>query len=598
MKKLFLVLYAITTIIFLIVFYLMVTGRLDKVLDFSLVDSQLTTTVDGLIESSDTFTSFTISDNSGGEKNLDQAIVAFVSSDYTTANNALDRLVAKDDIEANQFYSGDIVDLFLPECACKNGIEEKLQKWSQKFPTSPYPYIIKSAYYDDKANEARGTSWIRDVTEENLNIFRYNLIKSHDALDKAIELNGNLPSLYSAKIQLFRHGNITEKGPSVEEFFDKAVKKFPLYEPLYRNRMTHLEPKWGGSVQEMSAFVQKYGQNFPLGERLNLMAVKLHFTLNDEGNCEDYKSTQCDQQLAQYFQFAPVKTDIITALHKIKSDNLVTYNSFVKDVAYHYSRHPQAARLLHSYLEEVISKDNYIMKKAHGNDLRFSGDYKGAIDRYQASLKLLDNIAFDTVDDLHQEEGHLYYLIGLSHYYMESYTEAQKHARRAVKHDSAYVNGFWLLCQADYYADDYQAILQSCQHYFNIYGSYSTLFTIAYARKKLGQYPKAAAIYERVTKEGNSKQRHRAYGKLGHLYNDKPDFVKAVEYLNQGLSMDESKNTNSDWIWSNRCWAYINLGEYEKAIFDCEMALSLNPSNNHAARNLSNAQKALEDESY
>jgi tetratricopeptide (TPR) repeat protein len=129
-----------------------------------------------------------------------------------------------------------------------------VREWERKFPTSYAAHLIRGTYYKRRGMKARGTKYISETPQENIRMMHeyYKIAKT--------ELNASLELTGKPFLSVFHLLTISMDEGSKETslaLLMSANKMLPN-NTLVRNRfMISLEPRWGGSYEEMNNFIAK-----------------------------------------------------------------------------------------------------------------------------------------------------------------------------------------------------------------------------------------------------------------------------------------------------------------------------------------------------
>jgi len=155
------------------------------------------------------------------------------------------------------------------------------------------------------------------VTEDGWTKFHERIALAKKDLERAYELAPKLPHAAAALVTVAM-AESDEKASKA--WFEKAVRADPRYQPAYEHRLTHLEPKWGGSEEEVFAFAREHGKKDPA---LALLIVHLHFATAD-----------CSGRRDAYVKDAAVKSEIEDALARYAKAFPRCPNGYVAKVAF------------------------------------------------------------------------------------------------------------------------------------------------------------------------------------------------------------------------------------------------------------------------
>ena len=201
-------------------------------------------------------------------------MIMFLSSGlFTTTSfaqsrtNLLDMLKAKEfeKLESatkqiqSKFEKGALTDIELRNIYrqfydLNNKTLNNLQEWKRKFPSSYAAYLIRGTYFKRKGFDARGNKYIAETPLQNLEKMR----EYHDIAKT--ELTTSLKLTRKPFLSVFHLLDISQSEGDEKtslELLESANKMLPS-NTLARNRyMDSLEPRWGGSYEQMKDFIAK-----------------------------------------------------------------------------------------------------------------------------------------------------------------------------------------------------------------------------------------------------------------------------------------------------------------------------------------------------
>ena len=129
-----------------------------------------------------------------------------------------------------------------------------IQEWKRKFPSSYAAYLIRGVYFKRKGFDARGGNYITETPRENLEKMR----EYHDVA--RAELTTSLKLTKKPFLSVFHLLEISQSEGDEKtslELLEFANIMLPG-NTLARNRyMRSLEPRWGGSNEQMKEFIAK-----------------------------------------------------------------------------------------------------------------------------------------------------------------------------------------------------------------------------------------------------------------------------------------------------------------------------------------------------
>jgi tetratricopeptide (TPR) repeat protein len=143
-----------------------------------------------------------------------------------------------------------------------------LDEWVEKHPQSFAPYAARGNYLNEVGWEYRGHKFADKTSDEQLKAMRGEQAFALEDLQKALRLNPKVMIAYTEQLSIFRHG---KKDQMQQMIYKKAYEVCPsCYLPaLWRS--WDLQPRWGGSFEQMQAFVDKITANKKKNPKLALL---------------------------------------------------------------------------------------------------------------------------------------------------------------------------------------------------------------------------------------------------------------------------------------------------------------------------------------
>lgn len=162
-----------------------------------------------------------------------------------------------------------------PESAWTN-YSAKMERWSQAFPKSVFPRVVRAKLLTSYAWEARGSGYADTVTQEGWRLFEERLRQAHDILVEAEKLGGSDPELYSAWMTVAL--GLGWPKPKLDELFNKGIALDLNYMQLYYNKAYYLLPRWHGEPGDWEAFAKEVGdkRGGEDGDHLYMLIARRH----------------------------------------------------------------------------------------------------------------------------------------------------------------------------------------------------------------------------------------------------------------------------------------------------------------------------------
>ena len=179
-----------------------------------------------------------------------------------------------------------------------------LKEWVQHNPHSFVPHAALGIYWNAEAWAHRGTDYASKTSGVQFRDMAGADLEAMTHLKKALEIRGaaNVVRYYMLRI-LAAHGARKE----LQEGLDETLALCPGCFRVRALRMNYLAPRWGGSIEEMTAFAALSVKQHA-NRKLRLLAGYTDIeTCNDERSAQRYQTAReaCDRAVAlgEYWLF-------------------------------------------------------------------------------------------------------------------------------------------------------------------------------------------------------------------------------------------------------------------------------------------------------
>ena len=139
-----------------------------------------------------------------------------------------------------------------------------LDEWVEAHPESYRARLVRGLFYVDYAWYFRGTAYARKVSDKSFEQFDRYLRLAKEDLDAAHEMNPNDPEASIGLIDVAGGSSMSDS--AMRGYFDRATELVPFHIGAHYAYANFIQPKWGGSIRELRAFVaeaEKNAQAFP-----------------------------------------------------------------------------------------------------------------------------------------------------------------------------------------------------------------------------------------------------------------------------------------------------------------------------------------------
>ncbi len=143
--------------------------------------------------------------------------------------------------------------------------------WLQQAPNSAYANLARGAYYNGEAWRARGGQYVSETPWEDLRRMSELVGQAIPYFEKAISINPRLMPAYTGMIDM---GRMDSRDELVEEGIRGAEKWDPACPELATQILISLEPRWGGSYEQMLAYTNKLSASVARRPQLGVQMAK------------------------------------------------------------------------------------------------------------------------------------------------------------------------------------------------------------------------------------------------------------------------------------------------------------------------------------
>ncbi len=156
--------------------------------------------------------------------------------------------------------------------------EELFELWVQFSPDHFAPYLARAYYYYENGWESRGYRWRKDTSDEQIQKMQYFLKKAAEEANRALAISPNLMPAYRILLGV---DNATGDEGDEHRTIQIALKLFPESFLMRAQYMWAIEPRWGGSYEQMETFAKQAESYYDLNPELTVL---YGFIYSDQGN--------------------------------------------------------------------------------------------------------------------------------------------------------------------------------------------------------------------------------------------------------------------------------------------------------------------------
>ncbi len=242
---------------------------------------------------------------------------AIAAGDFATATQITGEVVGRSRIQSWSYYPyEDFITAVFAVTTPEFGTS--LEEMVAKAGDDALPLLFRAQYYYDVGWTKRGHDFASKIAPERVTIFADDMGKALRDIDAALHLDARNPYGFYLKLRILQgHG----ASPAFTAAFEEAIGKYPDYYPLYQIMLSTQQPRWGGNIPAMYAFVDKYAGAAPQFSPLKMLYLSLYRHLLNIGSveCAAYggdadKATRCVAAFMQQNVLPSLKQNTLTAL--------------------------------------------------------------------------------------------------------------------------------------------------------------------------------------------------------------------------------------------------------------------------------------------
>jgi tetratricopeptide (TPR) repeat protein len=517
---------------------------------------------------------------------------AIVGGRYEAANQIAEAELAKSHITAWRYYP--FTD-FMATVSSDNDAryEAGLNQWVSSNPKAALPILIRARYYYDTAWFRRGHRFDEETLPADLVVFQDYLRRARADVDRALELDGSNPYAYYLKLVVLRGlGDVSGE----QSFLDQAIARFPDYYPLYEEGLVMREPRWGGSVPAMQHFVDRYASRAETYSPLKLLYISLYRRILDANSLicgvfyrDREKATDCLRTLMKQQATPDLEHEVVAALQIYDHADHYEFGLVVKDILLDMLRAgggetyagavlQLAASAMHSDTqldEKNPGHNDYVVDAVVAQSWYWKGFYDNALSKNREALADIAKSEFpdDDARDLANSTIYLQMLDPLS--YQSRFDDVITYARAALDLGNQ-VDWEHYICYAYYEKRAYQKALPDCTK--AVSDDPANLLARYWRGLVYQQMGNLDAALDDFTVVANSENGYRANAavNVSWIYDKQKKFREAIDSLKKYMYLYDEKSVgkyNVAVAYNNRCYAYMQIGEFHKALDDCTQSL-------------------------
>ena len=469
-----------------------------------------------------------------------------------------------------------------------------LDKWVAKASNSALPPLIRAQFYYDLGWTARGHNFSDKVDTRDMMAFGESMMQALADVDRSIKLNETNPYVFYLQLRILQ--SLGAPKELVEENFKTAIAKHPNFYGLYREMLRTYEPKWGGSIPAMYAFVKQYADPASKYSPLKMLYLDLYSSLLNAAWITCQSSPYYNDQKADCIKDAMGK--IVTPELESKTFNSFElydhtdkyqFGVFVEEILgdmlatggadlFSSIMLQSAADAMHSdtqLSEDKPHNNDYVIDGLVGQSWYMKGFHENALKKYQEALKNSALTRFPSEEEKDIAVGNIYEWMAVVYNQQNQYADlaAYEKAAIALRRRTNYEH---YVCYGYYQLKDYDDAIRACTETLRDQtANMKAYYWRGRAYQDAGN--EEAALKDLAIVAGSEDDfRATVAIDMSMIYFGRGDNRGALNILNQYKYLyDPNLSSKGDAAvaYNNRCYALMQLGELRDALSDCTESL-------------------------
>jgi tetratricopeptide (TPR) repeat protein len=471
---------------------------------------------------------------------------------------------------------------------------EGLNAWISHSPHSALPYLIRAKYYMDTAWLIRGPDFDAAVPGQHTRAFQEYLRRAEDDAHQSIALDPNIPWSYFLLLEI---SGGRDNSQQLDHVFRDSVARFPDYYELYRIKLHYLQPKWGGSVDAMRQFVNQYASSAPPSSPLKLLYLQLTANLLNAAwvECRSLKHemlTACIDGYMNRYVTGGLADGVAKALSVYRHTDPIQFSNALWPILGDMVGTQGDSTSINTVLQlaaDAMGSDNQLIHEAGHNNYVLDDitarvwsklDNPLNVDqKFKEALDDVERMSFPNEDDKDAALGAIYEDMAWVA------RNTSQYAKVIAFHDAAnavagvnHGGSQYLKCFAYFKLHHFREAVEECTHLIDTQRDVSAArYNRARSYEGLKNYDAALADFAPIAEDGSENYiRWGAVIEMEHINALLGKYAVELEIFKKyPFVFDASLQPPDDLAvaYNNRCFAYMKLGELNKALEDCTMSL-------------------------
>jgi tetratricopeptide (TPR) repeat protein len=193
----------------------------------------------------------------------------------------LDQKIAgvQDAFERGEMTEDDVFLVFDEFNVTDPTLEAKLNRWVEASPKSYSAYLARGIYYKSLGWKNRGAKISSETAQAKIDAMKLYFDKAIKEFSAVQDIKPNLIVVYCALIDIYR--NYSENNMT-RLLAEEGLKYFPESLLVRWYYLLSLEPKWGGSFEEMDRFIKEAEPFYEKNPKLRILKGRIAVAKGDQ----------------------------------------------------------------------------------------------------------------------------------------------------------------------------------------------------------------------------------------------------------------------------------------------------------------------------
>lgn len=515
---------------------------------------------------------------------------AIAAGDFATADRMTTDILAHSRVQNWRFYPFEdfIAAVF---AATPPTFSDRLNEWVAKDPAAALPLLFRAEYDVNAGWLVRGHGSSSETAPWRGVEFLVDMKKALIDIDDSIRLDDHNPYSFYLKLRILQSAGVS---PTFGIAFHDAIDKYPAYYPLYEIVLTTLQPRWGGSIPAMYAFVDQYAGGAPQVSPLKLLYLSLYRHLLSTASIDCYraegdrdKRTQCVAAFMQKAVLPRLEQETLVALrlydHTDRYQFGLAVNSIISDMlatddgdAYSGAVLQFAATAMHSdtqLTEKNPGHNDYMVDKLVAESWQDKGYLDNAMKKYTEAVADAKTAKFPSEGERDVAVAGLYEDLSYAAWQQNQYVGEIVYEKAAVLLGVTWDEHY--ICHGYYELKRYDEAIKACGDAIKSTDNAAAYYWRGEAYFHSGRPDQALTDLTRSADLQGYFAPDAAID-ITMIYFNRNDNRSALRALNKYMFLYDPNRVRKSQVavaYNNRCYAYMQLGELKKALDDCNQSL-------------------------